>query len=167
MSSSHWSGVTSTGNLCDTASWGGFGDPDFSVQIPPQQYLSHYVIMTDPTYPETNLVLIRRPDANNNFQDVTIDCLTGAIGGWQNVGPYQWTRLDLQTGNFQDVAGCSNGRHELTSAAPFGLGVWGWGTPLTGDTGGGPNFTCNVSYSYPGGMNVQPINSVVIPPTPH
>ncbi len=167
MSSSHWSGVTSTSNLCDVGSWGGFGDPDFSVQIPPQQYLSHYVIMTDPTYPETNLVLVRRPDANNNFQDVTIDCLTGPIGGWQNIGPFQWTRLDLQTGNFQDVNGCSNGRHELTSAAPFGLNVWGWGTPLTGDTGGGANFTCNVSYSYPGGMNVQPINTVVIPPTPH
>jgi hypothetical protein len=167
MSSSHWSGVTSTSNLCDTASWGGFGDPDFSVQVAPQQYVGHYVIMTDPTYPETNLVLIRRPDANDNFQDVLIDCLNGPIGGWQSVGAYQWTRLDLQTGNFQDVNGCSNGRHELLSFAPFGLNVWGWGTPLTGDTGGGPNFTCNVSYSYPGGMNVQPINAVVIPPTPH
>ncbi len=168
MSSSHWSGMTSTSApLCDVSSWGGFGDPDFSVQVPPQQFLSHYVIMTDPTYPETNLVLIRRPDAQNNFQDVKIDCLTSPIGGWQTVGSYQWTRVDLQTGNFQDVNGCSNGRHELTSSAPFGLNVWGWGTPLTGDTGGGPNFTCNVSYSYPGGMNLQPINSVVIPPTPH
>ena len=167
MSSSHWSGVTSTSNLCDTASWGGFGDPDFSVQVAPQQYVGHYVIMTDPTYPETNLVLIRRPDSNNNFQDVLIDCLNGPITGWQTIGSYQWTRLDLQTGNFQDVNGCSNGRHELLSLAPFGLNVWGWGTPLTGDTGGGPNFTCNVSYSYPGGMNVQPINAVVIPPTPH
>jgi len=167
MASSHWSGVTSSSNLCDTASWGGFGDPDFSVQVAPQQYIGHYVIMTDPTYPETNLVLVRRPDANNNFQDVLIDCLTGPITGWQTVGSYQWTRLDLQTGNFQDVNGCSNGRHELLSLAPFGLSVWGWGTPLTGDTGGGPNFTCNVSYSYPGGMNVQPINAVVIPPTPH
>ena len=57
--------------------------------------------------------------------------------------------------------GCSNGRHELKSLAPFGLNVWGWGTPNTSV------FTCNVSYSYPGGMNVQPINSVVVPPTPH
>jgi hypothetical protein len=65
------------------------------------------------------------------------------------------------------VNGCSYGRHELMSNAPFGLNGWGGGTPLTGDTAGGPNYTCNVSYSYPGGMNVQPINGVVIPPTPH
>jgi hypothetical protein len=117
--------------------------------------------MTDPSYPETALTLIRRPDANNNFQDVKIDCLTSPITGWQTVGSYQYTHVDLQTGNFTDVNGCSNGRHELTSAAPFGLAVWGWGTPLTS------SFTANVSYSYPGGMNVQPINSVIVPPTPH
>ena len=138
----------------------GTGDPDFSVQVPPQQYLSHYVIMTDPTYPDTDLVLIRRPDANNNFQDVTIECLNAPITGWANVGPYQWTRVDVQTGNFQDVNGCSNGRHVLDSKAPFGLGIWGWGTPSVNNTG-------YVSYSYPGGMNVQPINTVVILPTPH
>jgi hypothetical protein len=160
MAGSEWTPIGSTG-FCTTSTWSGFGDPDFSVQVPPEQYLSHYVIMTDPTYPETDLVLIRRPDAQNNFQDVKIDCLTSAITGWQTVGGYQWTRLDLQTGNFQDVNGCSNGRHELTSTAPFGLNVWGWGTPNT------TTFTCNVSYSYPGGMNVQPINSVIIPPTPH
>jgi hypothetical protein len=168
MSSSHWSGMTSpSASLCGVSDWGGFGDPDFSVQVPPEQYLSHYVIMTDPTYPETNLVLIRRPDSKNNFQDVSIDCMGTPLTGWQTIGSYQWTRLDLQTGNFMDVGSCSNGRHELTSKAPFGLNVWGWGTPLTGDTGGGPKFTCNVSYSYPGGMNVTPINGVVVPPTPH
>jgi len=152
MSGSQWTAMKNTG---------GYGDPDFSVQVPPEQYLSHYVIMTDPTYPETSLTLIRRPDVNNNFQDVSIDCLGSPITGWQTVGQYQYTRLDLQTGNFTDVNGCSNGRHELTSTAPFGLNVWGWGTPST------TSFTANVSYSYPGGMNVQPINTVVVPPTPH
>jgi hypothetical protein len=48
----------------------------------------------------------------------------------------------------------------MNSNAPFGLAVWGWGTPKTS------TFTQNVSYSYPGGMNVQPINTVVVPPTP-
>ncbi len=166
MASSDWGPIGGSG-FCTAATWSGFGDPDFSVQVPPQQYLSHYVIMTDPTYPETDLVLIRRPDAQNNFQDVNIDCLSTPIAGWQTIGSYQWTRLDLQTGAFKDVGTCSNGRHELTSKAPFGLNVWAWGTPLTGDTTGGPLFTCNVSYSYPGGMNVQPINSVIVPPTPH
>jgi hypothetical protein len=35
-----------------------------------------------------------------------------------------------------------------------------WGSPET------KFFTANVSYGYPGGMNVQPINQVVIPPMP-
>jgi hypothetical protein len=39
--------------------------------------------------------------------------------------------------------------------APFGLWVWGWGTPLTS------TFTANVSYGYPGGMNVAPINDII------
>jgi hypothetical protein len=138
----------------------GYGDPDLSIVIPPAQYLSHYVFMTDPTYPETNLVVVRRPDANDNFQDVNLDC-AGNLTGWQTVGKYQYTRVDLQTGDFQNVGNCSNGRHEMTSAAPFGLWVWGWGTPNTS------SFTANVSYAYPGGMNVQPINTVVVPPTPH
>ncbi len=139
----------------------GYGDPDLSIVIPPAQYLSHYVFMTDPTYPETNLVVIRRPDANNNFQDVTLDCagkLPQSGQSWQTIGKYQWTRVDLQTGDFQNVGNCSNGRHEMSSDAPFGLSVWGWGTPNTS--------TGNVSYAYPGGMNIQPINTVVVPPTP-
>lgn len=154
MSGSQWSQMKDLG---------GYGDPDLSVVIPPAQYLSHYVFMTDPTYPETNLVVIRRADANDNFQDVNLDCAgnlpqTGQT--WQAVGKYQYTRVDLQTGDFQDVGKCSNGRHEMTSTAPFGLSVWGWGTPNTS------TFTGNVSYAYPGGMNVQPINNVVVPPTP-
>ena len=52
----------------------------------------------------------------NNFQDVTLDCAgtlpqTGQT--WQTVGKYQWTRVDLQTGDFQNVGNCSNGRHEI------------------------------------------------------
>ncbi len=139
----------------------GYGDPDFSVMVPPQQYMNQYVIMTDPTFPETNLVVVRRKDENNQFQDVTLDCLKSPLTGWKAVGDYEWTRQDVSTGDFQSVNGCSNGRHELESKAPFGLWVWGWGTPKTSI------FTENVSYAYPGGMNVQPINTVVIPPTPH
>ena len=35
-----------------------------------------------------------------------------------------------------------------------------WGTPDT------TSQTAWVSYGYPGGMNVQPINQVVVPPVP-
>lgn len=139
---------------------GDYGDPDFAVGVPPAQYMSDYVFFTDPTFPETNLVVIRRPVAPSVFEDVTLDCLGQPIGGWQSVGTYQWARVDLSTGDFQGVGGCANGRHEMKSKGTFGLTVWGWGTPLTS------NFTANVSYAYPAGMNVQTINTVVVQPTP-
>ena len=46
---------------------------EFVNVVPPAQFLSRYTFFTDPTYPETNLVLIRRPDAKNNYQDVNIE----------------------------------------------------------------------------------------------
>jgi len=140
------------------ASMTGYGDADFVISVPPEQYMSQYVFFTDPTYPETNLVVVRAK-VNGEFKDVNLDC-AGTLTGWQPVGDYEWTRVDLITGNFMGVGGCSTGRHEIKSAGRFGLWVWGWGTPETSI------FTSNVSYGYPGGMNVQPINTVVIPPTP-
>jgi len=150
MSGSQWGQLSNNG---------GYGDVDFVISVPPNQYMSAYVFFADPTYPETNLVVVRSRDDDGNFHDVDLDC-AGLLGGWQPVGDYEWTRVDLITGDFQNVGNCSTGRHEIASDGRFGLWVWGWGTPLTS------SFTQNVSYGYPGGMNVQPINTVVIPPVP-
>ena len=102
-----------------------------------------------------NLVLVRARGADQEFHDVTLDCL-GTLGGWRPVGDFEYTRVDLVTGNFAPVGNCSTGRREIRSDAPFGLSIWGWGTPLT------TAFTGNVSYGYPGGMHVAPINDVII-----
>lgn len=139
---------------------GGYGDPDFQIQIPPAQFGNHYVFFTDPTYPETNLVIVRARGADKAFHDVKLDC-AGVLGGWQAVGEYEWTRRDLQTGDFQDVDGCGNGRHAMSSDAPFGVSIWGWGTPKT------TVVTKNVSCSYPAGMHLHSINSAVVTPTPN
>jgi hypothetical protein len=149
MSSSGWT------QLSDTS---GYGDPDFVISVPPQQYLNNYVFFTDLTYPETNLVVIRTPNQydNNAFEDVSLDCLSSPLSGWKDIGPYQWTRVDVESGG-NPVNGCANGPHKMSSKAPFGLWVWGWGTPTTNSS--------NVSYGYPGGMNVAPINPVIIPPS--
>src|SRR6185436_14717312 len=79
----------------------GFGDADFVISVPPEQYMSSYVFFADPTYPETNLVIVRAK-GKNGFSDVTLDC-AGVLGGWQPIGDYEWTRADLITGNFQNV----------------------------------------------------------------
>ena len=61
------------------------------------------------------------------------------------------------------VGNCNNGRHEIHSKNPFGLTVWGWGSGETGNIGAG-FYSQYVSYAYPGGANVKPINSVVVSP---
>jgi hypothetical protein len=143
--------------------FGGEGDPEWVNVIPPAQYLDSYVLFTDPTYSETSLVVVRRPSKDGTFADVTLDC-AGSLTGWEKIGPYEYTRIDLVTGFFQNVGNCSNGRHEMSSDQPFGVTVWGWGT-IPASAGPGL-YTQFVSYAYPAGASVQSINDVVVPPVP-
>jgi hypothetical protein len=136
--------------------FGGEGDPEWVNIIPTAQYLDDYVLFTDPTYSETSLVVVRSPQ-NGNFEPVELDCL-GPLQGWTALGDYEWTRVDLVTGNFMAVNGCENGRHEMWSDAPFGVTVWGWGSAASQGF-----FTQYVSYAYPAGASVQSINQVVVP----
>ena len=140
------------------------GDAEYVNVVPAKEFQSSYVFFTDPTYPETDLVIVRSKGTDGMFHDVTLDC-AGVLGGWQNVGSgsqYQYTRKDLVTLNFQKQGNCDNGRHEIKSDGPFGITVWGWGSMSTQ-----PQFFSEaVSYAYPGGMSLKPINTVVIPPTP-
>lgn len=138
------------------------GDPEFVNVVPGAQYLSSYVFFTDPTYPETDLVFVREKAHDGTFKDVKLDCV-GVLAGWQPVGSsgnYEYVRADLVRGNFAKQGTCDNGRHEASSDAPFGLTVWGWGTNATSV------MSEAVSYAYPAGLSVRPINSVVVPATP-
>jgi hypothetical protein len=99
----------------------------------------------------TNLVVVRRRGADGAFHDVTLDC-AGPIAAWQPVGAYEYARVDVVLPDFQPVGACANGRHEMTSAAPFGLTVWGWGPAA--------------SYAYPGGSSVREINTTFVPAEP-
>jgi hypothetical protein len=144
------------------------GDPEFVNVIPPQEYLSQYTFFTDPTYPETELVIVRAR-SKTGFEDVNLDCL-GTIDGWHVVdaaGNYQFTRVELVHGNFEKVGGCDNGVHQMQSAAPFGVTVWGWGSAASGGTFAKPSasgfYSQAVSYAYPAGASVLPITNVVIP----
>jgi hypothetical protein len=156
-------GYMTGGGLPGGLPFGGEGDPDWVNVIAPAQYLNHYVMFTDPTYPETNLVIIRTPSqVDQKFADVTLNCagstMPQTLGGWQPIGSYEYTRVDLVTGNFMSVNDCSNGRQEISSALPFGVTVWGWGNTTE---------TKQVSYAYPAGAGFLPINAVMIPPIPH
>ena len=136
----------------------GRGDPEFVNVIPPGEYMQSYVLFSDPTYPETDLVVVR-VKAPSGFKDVTLDC-AGTITGWQPVGTsglYEYVRVDLSRHNFQAQGKCDNGRHEMRSAGSFGVTVWGWGSAESG------SFSSQyVSYAYPAGASVLPINDVVV-----
>jgi hypothetical protein len=132
---------------------GGLGDPETVNITPPAQYLSKYIFFTDPTYSDTNLVLVQGKDSTGTYPPVKLECIPAALTGWQPVGTsgYQFTRIDVQVAG-APVGGCSNGLHTMSSTAPFGITVWG--------------FDQYVSYAYPAGASVRPINNVVVPPTP-
>lgn len=152
----------------------GSGDPEFVRQVTPAQFLDRYVFLTDPTYSETNLVVVRKKTALG-FADVTLDC-AGPITGWKRVGgsDYEIASIDLVKGDFQPQGKCDNGVQRMSSDAPFGVYVWGFGGPATtsgtcGPFSGGPppgTFTCHVSYGYPAGESVRAINDVVVSPRP-
>lgn len=138
------------------------GDPEFVNVVPTAQYLTRYTLFTDPTYPETSLVVVRGR-ASAGFAEVTLGCL-GVLAGWQPLGSdYQYTRVSLVTGDFEGQGGCDNGVHTLASEAPFGVTVWGWGSAATGSSG--PDGTTGiysqaVSYAYPGGAAVRSLNGL-------
>jgi hypothetical protein len=127
----------------------GIGDPETVNIVPTAQWLKEYIFFADPTYGNSNLVVIRK-QGPNGFADVSLDCL-GTLDGWIPLGEFEYTRVDLRA-NGSPVGACDNGRHVIESEAPFGLTVWG--------------FDQYVSYAYPAGASVKPINTVKVPPIP-
>ncbi len=133
------------------------GDPEHVNVVPPQQYMSNYIFMTDPTFGNTNLVLVRQMSTMGTFDDVTLDCQSGPVSPWTPVGSgtyeFAWVDLVVSVNDAGVPQGaCDNGYHTIKSNSPFGLTVWGWDQ--------------YVSYAYPGGARVQSINSVVVPAVP-
>jgi hypothetical protein len=140
-----------SGHMTGGVAHGNIGDPEFVNVVPAEQYQPEYVFFADPTYGATSLVIIRAK-GTSGFADVTLDC-AGTVTGWSPVGSagiYQFTRVDLVVAPFKPQGACNNGRHQITSSAPFGLTIWGWDEL--------------VSYAYPAGVGLKTITPVVVPP---
>lgn len=156
----------------------GEGDPEFVNVLAPAQYLPRYTFFTDPTYPETNLVVVRAKDPQLGWPAVTLDCL-GAVTGWTAVGTggvYQYARVDLSKDDWNAVGACDNGVHTIegkltgadggaAGAAKIAVTVWGWGSPRTysGTDETNPLTTRWVSYGYTAGANIATLSSVKFP----
>lgn len=133
------------------------GDPEWVNVVPPAQFLNRYVFFTEPSYPETSLVVVRAPSTEGVVSDVMLEC-EGALTGWQPIGPYEYTRTRLVQGQFENVGNCSNGVQRMQSEGPFGVTVWGWGT-----SGTEPRSALG-SYAYPAAIGLRTVNEVVLPP---
>ena len=130
------------------------GGPETVNVVPPAQFLPSYIFFTDPTYGYGEIALTRQKASDNTFHDVKLDCV-GTVTGWQPVGTsgqYQYVHVDFATAG-AGVGNCNNGLHTASSDVPFGITVWGYDNAS--------------SYAYPAGASVKPINTVVVPPTPH
>jgi hypothetical protein len=150
-----------SGHMTGGNAFAGAGDPEFVNVVAPAQFLGAYTFLTDPTYPETSLVVVRVLSPDTTFKDVTLDC-AGTVTGWQPVGTagkYQYAYVQLVTGNFEKVGNCDNGIHTMKSDEPFGVTVWGWGTTASGSWA-----STYVSYAFPGGTLVKPLTQVAVPP---
>ncbi|MGZ4779061.1 MAG: IgGFc-binding protein, partial [Thermoanaerobaculia bacterium] len=102
------------------------GDEEFVLAFPPAQYLRRYVFFTDPTYPTTNLVLVRVRNEGELPVPIFVDCL-GEVSGFRPIGTsghYEMTTVDLVRAGVGNH-GCTNGPHSANSPIPFGLVVWG------------------------------------------
>jgi hypothetical protein len=133
------------------------GGPEMVNVVPTAQYLSGYVFFTDPSFPETNLVVVRKKGGDQKFADVELGCAPAPLSGWQPVGDFEYARVDLVKGNYQTVIpGCNNGRNTIRSTAPFTVTVWGWGTDETGGKSyEDVDFTGQASYAYPVGAGLK------------
>jgi hypothetical protein len=126
---------SSNGGQCDDE-----GDPAFILQVPVDQYRRDYIFLTPPTY-DTDYVDILAPIGASVILDsvpLTLDPT-----------PIGVTNLTLTSVVIED------GPHIVTSDEQVGVMVYGFGGP-----GSVNPETQNVSYGYPGGLDLAPINPI-------
>jgi len=115
------------------------GDPAFILQVPADQFRNDYVFLTPPTY-QTDYVDVIAPIGATVLLDgnpMTLDAM-----------PIGATNHTLTSTVIAD------GRHVIAASDPVGVVVYGYGGPDDASD------TRNVSYGYPAGLDLNPINPV-------
>ncbi len=117
-------------------------DPAFILQVPVEQFRLDYVFLTPETYTTDYLAIIASPSATVQLDGSPVTLNTAAVGS----SGYSVT----------DVVLTPDGPHHLEASDKVGIIVYGYGGP----TGADPNGVVNVSYGYPGGLDLVAINPV-------
>ena len=122
------------------------GDPAMTLSVPVEQYLNSYVFLSDPSY-AYNYVIVVRTDPN---QIIHLDCLDPIPEAKFTpvAGDYGRAKVVLSAEDGSQDGTCSSGAHRIHSDRAFGIWVYG--------------YFADTSYGYPGGMNLEQINDVVV-----
>ena len=125
------------------------GDPAMTLSVPVEQYLNSYIFLADPSY-AYNYVVVVRTDPN---QSIHLGCMDPIPANYFEPISGDYSRavvvLSAEDGSADGTcASITNGVHDIWSDIPFGIWVYG--------------YYSDTSYGYPGGMNLEQINDVVI-----
>ena len=115
------------------------GDPTFILQVPIEQFRDNYVFTCPPTYTTDRVAITAPIGAQLALDDIPILLSQEPVGQ----STYSVTIVVVE-----------DGEHHITGDLPFGISVYGVGGPPGED----PNGVQNVSYGYPGGLNLNEIN---------
>ncbi len=107
----------------------GIGDPAFTLVVPVEQYREDYIFLTPPGYLENYVNIVMLLGTSVTLDGQVIDASQGTeIPG----SGYVYVQHTLPS---------SQAVHRATSEAAFGLTAYG--------------YDCDVSYAYPGGLNLS------------
>ena len=104
----------------------GVGDPAFLLNVPIEQFRKDYIVMIPMNYQSNYFNVIAPPGAVINLDGIPL------TGYFVPVGSATFSANRVTS---------SYGAHILTSDQPFGLTVYG--------------YDCDVSYAYPGGLDLE------------
>jgi hypothetical protein len=126
---------SSNGFECDDE-----GDPAFILQVPVEQFRCEYVFLTPETYDTDYVSIVATPGTYVELDGQQVTLSTTPVG---NSG-YTVTSQVVQ-----------DGPHVIIADDMVGVIVYGYGGP-----GSIHSDTQNVSYGYPAGLSMKPINPV-------
>ncbi len=122
---SNYSGFSSAPECSSFGGRTGIGDPAFTLTVPSSQYRDEYIVLTPSAYLRDYLNIIAPVGAN-----ITVD--GQPVAGLQDIGNTGFSYIQLLV---------QDGVHVVRGDQPFGLVAYG--------------YDCDVSYAYPGGLNLE------------
>ena len=107
------------------------GDPSFLLAVPMTQFRREYFVLVPEDYRDDYFSVVAREGTTVDLDGTPLDLQSGT-----RIGDSDWFALRLQV---------LDGQHRVTSEDPFGLTVYG--------------YDCDVSYAYPGGLDLDAVSA--------